>query len=242
MTKLLHERMRDLNYEGGCTGNVLASVGYRVKADCSLKCKDCIAQVMKALADEIERCYIPRTEHETEVKRIIEAQCGGRIEYGKSPHHIMKTYAEAREMPMESESMIVTAISRSGVPLATSGSKIVSIASTTDDGLVKRRTKVLDADGVEIKVGKPIYDSKGEYKTVQGFEGDEDEWLVWCGEYESNTGIKVCYIPSECTHRDPDSLEKLRDEMREAMATSPDAMFMDSRWVDRLTALIERGA
>ena len=43
------------------------------------------------------------------------------------------------------------------------------------------------------------------------------------------------------THREPDSLEKLRDDMREAMESSPDAMFMDSRWVDRLTALMERG-
>ena len=50
------------------------------------------------------------------------------------------------------------------------------------------------------------------------------------------------FEPSDLTSREPDSLEKLRDDMREAMASSPDAMFMDSRWVDRLTALMERGA
>ena len=79
------------------------------------------------------------------------------------------------------------------------------------DTYVKRPApKVLDADGVEIKVGDTVYDTKGEEHIVKEvyFDYDEShEHIVWCGE--SKSGIAVVYIADQLSHIRPDSWERL---------------------------------
>ncbi len=95
MEKLLHERLREW-------GNARPFRFNEAWEYFGVAGND---RVLCAIADEIERDYIPRTEHEAEVKRIIEAQGDRRNGCGPSAHHIMKTYAEKAGMPMENETI-----------------------------------------------------------------------------------------------------------------------------------------
>lgn len=172
MTKLLHERLRNPT-DKECNGDILADAVRGAETDCSIDCKECFAGVMKALADEIERCYIPRTEHEAEVKRIIEAQCGGRIEYGKSPHHIMKTYAEAREMPMEDGESITEWLDRWFIP----------------------RPRFEDGEPVQFGDEFIVDRYMVESQTLTHIGIFSKEWLEDCGQYR---GVAPVYEMNYC--------------------------------------------
>lgn len=94
--KLLHERLRhlhDVPYQD--------SMPLRI-GDASLYLSHSQAC---ALAEEIERDDIPRTEHEADVKSIIEAQRGPSGGCA-SAHHIMKLWAEKNGMPFEKKQTI----------------------------------------------------------------------------------------------------------------------------------------
>lgn len=82
------------------------------------------------------------------------------------------------------------------------------------DTRVKRPVpKVLDADGVEIKLGDTVYDTKGEGHIVKEVYFDDDEsheHTVWFGEFKS--GIPVVYIADQLTHTRPDSWERLEED------------------------------
>lgn len=97
MEKLLHKRLREHTDE---------SLHFRCD-----RCDDsrllCISRKgAQRIADEIERDYIPRAEHDAEIERIVEAQgWDGGYSHG-DPHRIMKTYAEAKGMPMEDRETI----------------------------------------------------------------------------------------------------------------------------------------
>lgn len=81
--------------------------------------------------------------------------------------------------------------------------------------------------------------SETDYGTVEHIEVEAtaDSWGDWVIHLTDGTCIEGTL--SQRVER-ADSLEKLRDDMRRTMMESPDARFMDSSWVDRLTALIER--
>ncbi len=96
--------------------------------------------------------------------------------------------------------------------------------------------KALDADGVEVKVGDTV-------------------WRITDGLEVVVTGLErvgfvdqkgLCLNPKCYTHREPDSLEKLRDDIAEGLAdVAIPANVWDikrAEWCDRLTALMERGA
>lgn len=74
---------------------------------------------------------------------------------------------------------------------------------------VKRpEPEVLDADGVPIKVGDTVWDSKGEsHKVVEINVVDDVEQLIWCGKRLH--GMKVFHIANEVTHRKPDTQEAI---------------------------------
>lgn len=88
--------------------------------------------------------------------------------------------------------------------------------------------KVLDTDGVEIKVGDTVYDtSNGKalkvtevLKSSVGVIGE-----LGCGSI----------LAEHVTHREPDSYEKLRDDLERKYGSN-------SSWVKRLTAIMERDA
>ena len=104
--------------------------------------------------------------------------------------------------------------------------------------------KVFDADGVPIEVGDWVYTEAGLMRKVAkvGTErclGMED----WDGSPWVMFGNGSWMHAHDITHREPDSLEKLRDDMRGYADGGVSCIEDDMRmFADRLTALIERGA
>ena len=93
-------------------------------------------------------------------------------------------------------------------------------------------TKSLDADGVEVKAGDTMWcTTNGEKAVVVRFERS--------GFIDQNG---FCLNPKYYTHKEPDSLEKLRDYVekcwQQEYGSARDA-YRDI--ADRLTALMERG-
>lgn len=115
-------------------------------------------------------------------------------------------------------------------------------------GFVKRPApKVLDADGVPIEVGDWVYTEAGLRRKVAkvGTErclGMED----WDGSPWVMFGNGSWMHAHDITHREPDSLERLRDDIAAYNSdfTEPGSILEDALdgWAQRLTALIERGA
>lgn len=111
----------------------------------------------------------------------------------------------------------------------------------------------------EVTHEKPVFDADGERickgDTVWNVSGKSYAWKV---EKIDGAGAVFCYsdydkktIPFDgdrLTHREPDSLEKLRDDMQKAGLTFDVASAHIGKpcnateWAKRLTALIERGA
>ena len=106
----------------------------------------------------------------------------------------------------------------------------------------KPQPKVLGADKVEINDGDTVYRVKDGLKMkviAVGKKALEQSCEVLTeidgkGEYH--------YNGRELTHKEPDSLEKLRDDMKN-VAADFDVTYGDMQaWVNRLSALIERVA
>lgn len=102
--------------------------------------------------------------------------------------------------------------------------------------LIRPESKTLDAKGEEIKVGDTVWiiesGAKGKVEEI-----NKDRAYVKCDD-----GWLADVHVSNLTHQEPDSLEKLRDDMREFV----DAGYkypggtMTNGWLDRLTAIMER--
>lgn len=98
--------------------------------------------------------------------------------------------------------------------------------------LLTHKEPVLDANGVPIKVGDTVYlpPSSTPHK-VEGI--DSDGWII-------HEGGAMFPHPEHLTHKEPDSLEKLRDDIK-----ASDVVFancdvpMVREWAERLSALIE---
>ena len=94
--------------------------------------------------------------------------------------------------------------------------------------------KVLDADGVEIKVGDTVrIIESGDKGKVE--EINKDRVYVKCDD----GWIDDAHV-SQITHREPDSHEKLRDDMSKSYEIS--GVMVLGRYIDRLTAIMERDA
>ena len=253
MEKLLHERLRE--HYGECTdfecaGRLLALRRYAAIA----------------LADEIERYYIPRKEHEHEIDEVIEAQ--GR--HFPAAHHIMQAWAKSHDMEWPDGASITKFLDHYYIPRPRfEDGGPMDIDTETNLGTIelliwngkgwilenyfcdqyscenaKRPSpKVLDADGVEIKVGDTVWHSKSgnEYKVIElGPEGHGRVRLRDLSGYETWRSV------ANLTHKEPDSLEKLRDDISEYVAMFDIVGSTQERyhqiWADRLTAIMERDA
>lgn len=106
--------------------------------------------------------------------------------------------------------------------------------------LKRQAPKVLDAYGEVICKGDTVWDvNSGEKLTVQEFANIECGLVQCCDE----DGDCEDYDAHNLTHREPDSLEKLRDDMEKYIGKGlfdPEKQY--SIALNRLTALIERGA
>lgn len=108
-----------------------------------------------------------------------------------------------------------------------------------------RQEPIVDADGVEIKVGDtvwPINDPEMKM-TVDNFQQIYGQDATVNCEFE---GEFYNFNPDKLTHREPDSLEKLLDDLRDLVPFMPAAELTVNTSdlisiTNRLTAIMERG-
>lgn len=208
MDKMLHERLRDhvkrdgLDFDGKGYSLVLWSFE------------------AEALADEIERFYIPRPRFED----------GEPVQWDDESID----WNTAVNVPF-----YFNAIDNDGIPLAL-GHDTYREAQMTEDGFVKRkeRPKILDCDGNVIEIGDTVWCltnglQKGKVRYIYSY-GVQVEWE---DGYRSD-GVN----PDNLTHKGPDSLEKLREDvdcmLRNLECDTDTADEIERRFF----ALIERGA
>lgn len=212
--KLLHERLREAD---GMCYKILDAAG--LNCDDIECCNDCYKMFADAVADEIKRYYIPRPRYED----------GEPVEVGSR--------AAGLEGPVES---IGIRFDEYGAPWY---SLLDGVGMVDGTGPFERMNVALDADGVEVKDGDTVWfcgDDTGAY-TVSAVE--ETLGGGWCLTVYNDAATIHEVRPSQVTHREPDSLEKLRDEMtRKRQALNAPSMDELETWADRLTALMERGA
>lgn len=252
--KLLHEMLKDEAYE--------LSFG---------EVKYMTADAMRHIADEIERDYIPCTEHEAEVEEIVEAQKS----YGTtSAHHIMKLWAEKRGIPFDDKQSITEWLDKwfSKRPLFEDGQP-VSIGAEAEGGTIGRwliwsdgnyklydnngyaltdviqadervkrpAPKALDADGVEINVWDTVWHVDGS-NPWKVVSVDSRGVLVRDETFPYDEGGAM-FRGCALTHKEPDSLERLQQFAVDSAAYA-DGCEQDKflEIADRLKAIIERGA
>lgn len=96
--------------------------------------------------------------------------------------------------------------------------------------------KILDADGVEIKVGDTVWFLYGDHHKFVVDRIYEDHSLGWI---VADGGDKERYFqPTKLAHKEPDSLQKLLTDMEDLQEVDD----VVPEWIDRLSALIERSA
>lgn len=194
MKKLLHERLREAAKNGvssieTCDRNIVVSL---------LKDEEL------SLADEIEKYYIPRPRFDD----------GEPVQFGDE-------FADCSGNPHTLHEIRYRDKAAAGL-----GAKCLLEANTTspkdydgisfnlyDDAFVKRpESKVLDADGVPTKKGDKVWSiNNPEMKmTVDNFQQIYGQDVTVNCEFE---GEFYNFNPDKLTHREPDSLEKLRDDM-----------------------------
>lgn len=216
MKKLLHERLRGIaeSEEADCDQFVIS-----VDMKCSDfdSCTNCAKDVLAAIADEIEKYYIPRPRFED----------GEPVRVGDS--FIQKCINEEVEL------------SKIGIALYTSD--CLNMVWFPDEVVPRPAPKVLDADGVPCKKGETVWKLADSTKweiidihptepriTVRQLDTDKDVSGGW-------------FLAEEYSHREPDSLEKLRDDIQSHVtsgwhiSTSQAAIY-----AGRLTAIMERDA
>lgn len=223
MNKLPHERLREFAESCGCKGcNHLASMAGS-GCDEFDTCTDCINAVTAALADEIEKYYIPRPRFKD----------GEPVQFGD----VFRT---------ELGNVECVAIEYNEYNAwAKDGTDDDWNSSISADKLAKihRLPKLLDADGVEIKVGDTVWDlDSGEKLTVVEF-ANREHGLIQCSH--ADDGDCDDFDAYRLTHREPDSLKKLRDDMnyRIIEGTYPGtAHEYLCQCAKRLTAIMERDA
>lgn len=214
MKKLLHERLRE--WADSTEGDKYPSTKMlyaTIESDHAPLGADDERKAFHLLADEIEKYYTPRP----------------RFEDGEPVQRTDKVDWENLRDYHPQLPWMITAIRNDGTPIATAGDKVVAVAKITDDGFVKRHEpKVLDADGVPIEVGDTVWvKHSGVKQVITRIEN---------GNVHGDVGHEPTPLDPTClTHREPDSLSKLRDDLENKYGK-------ESQWVKRLTAIMERDA
>lgn len=223
MKKLLHERLREWAINRSPLTAATSDYGIDMFSSLSMKSSD----LFKAIANEIEKYYIPRPRFEdgepVQDSDLIEiGECAVCCVYmdGSWLFNPDKYEDERNPKPWDEQE------------------------GRQCDFIKRPEPKVLDAEGVEIKVGDTVW---GKYSGVEheviGF--DSCYGLLCVSIRNVETGSTEGSSPNLLTHREPDSLEKLQDTI-DALANvyeSDDRLCDDLHNIsDRLTALIERGA
>lgn len=209
MRKLLHERLREIK----SLDHIIADNGEFVEL---------FDKEAQAIADEIEKYYIPRPRFEN----------GEPVQFGE------KALRWDGKHGNDGENV---------VSITVEGGDYLSYGFNGDicsSQLFKRpQPKVYDADGVEINVGDTVWsvDDPTESANVSEIrKGIADPSVLFVECVDECENIAFVKIPTNLTHKEPDSLKKLRDDMLNEFATLD--RYELKGYANRLSALIERGA
>lgn len=191
-----------------------------------------LCNCLKAIADEIEKFYIPRPRFED----------GEPVQFGDE-----YKWADANIRKITG-----FGVTENGAPYVTCAfdGLGMSDAMIYSGSLKRPKPKVLDADGVPIEEDDTVYGMgrKQHRYTVQiPYSVDNEDGERFCVQcYDHDDGIIAWCDPSMLTHREPDSMEKVRDDIAEwrADVAIPGNGWdiKTAEWCDRLTAIMERDA
>lgn len=217
MNKLLHERLRDIVNNELCTCTLSEETIDCVRASLKLKgyevsyAKD-MQNILNYIADEIEKYYIPRPRFED----------GEPLQVGDA--FVQKTFDEE------------TVLQKIGIALY---GKLGNMVWFPDEVVQRPEPKVLDSDGIEIKVGDTVWiiesGAKGKVEEI-----NKDRAYVKCDD-----GWLADVHVSNLTHREPDSLKKAVGDLGELLNFPMcDDIKLDKveEVYNRLTAIMERDA
>lgn len=219
MKKLPHEKLREAAKTEANIHNyypcVVAAKDFGAMDDTRYTTE---VKMLNTIADEIEKYYIPRPRFED----------GEPIQFGDS--FIQKCVNEEVELD------------KIGISLFTKDG--LNMVWFPDEVVPRPESKVLDADGVEIKIGDTVYFVDGRFdgqplrvNSIEKFVGleslDNARRYIQIG---CNSGTAK---PSLLTHREPDSLEKLLVDLRGAADFIPSKEYL-KHLADRLTVIMER--
>lgn len=229
MKKLPHERLREVGKNEVCTWPILFSVTGTDDALYSTFAND--------LADEIEKYYIPRPRFED----------GEPVQFGKefadcsgNPH----TLHEIRYRDKAAAGLGAKCLLEANTA---SSKDYDGISFNLYDGTFVKRPepKVLDADGVPCKKGETVWNlddsTKWEIVDIHQTEPCISVHQLDIDKYVSGGW----FLASGFTHREPDSLEKLRDDIANRVTDKRCPVYQDAvlrSYADRLTAIMERDA
>lgn len=215
MTKLLHERLRDID-DDKCLGMAIADI-CDAETNCYLSCLGCVEGLVKSLADEIERDYIPRTEHEVEVKRpakVLDAD-GAEISPGETLYRVTS-----------GKSLVAECFEYIEAPYVTD-----TFGNSWNPIFLTHEKPVFDADGVRICKGDTVWCKAIGHEfivtSLRPFVVSEKETDFPC----------ELFLPSDFTHREPDSLERVLDEFGTIVMPTEEAY---GELISRLAAIAER--
>jgi len=170
------------------------------------------------LIAEIERDYIPKSDHEEALNVMVQPPNGiDELEF-QWAKLILQKYAMSN-----------------GVPFG----DCKTINEWLERWFIKRHMpKVSDVDGIDIEIGETVW-CVCDGKRFKVEDIDEIGGMILVELRSTEDNFTCSLIPDEITHREPDSLEKLRDDLmtaHESWDGDPNKLV---DYADRLTALID---
>lgn len=217
MTKPLHEQLREAKSDG-CIRNMLANIT-NINPDCSnILCRECHKKHIDAIADRIENEYLP-------------IPCDKEGKPWKVGDPVITTnHGEATVAGYLFDGTEWFLGCRFG-----RGITIYSVSTSCKRPDLPK----LDVDGEKIEVGDTVYEVETslESQVTSTTMMDSDGNTICC---KDGCIGELHYKPHELTHKEPDSLEKLRDDVFSLMIEN-EFKATANEIKDRFTALIERG-
>ena len=236
--KLPHERLREWAREAEDGGYFASACMTSCMLDSGeidyMNGFDNEVSAFRRLADEIERFYLPRPRFEDGEP----VQFGDEVEL----HDYSGCYAKGILQELN--------VNRGSILLLSLTDADHSHAYRYDiecDTIKRPAPKVLDADGVPIEVGDAVWliDSPTGIEEHAGERLKVEAAVDGCVNVRTESGMVMLPHNGQLTHREPDSLERLLDDIAayKTDMAEPGSILDDAlgEWADRLAALIERG-
>ena len=189
--KTLVEKLRDEYRCSTCLPVCLENI-LGIKFEChEMECSECHSKAYNALADAIEREYLPRPRYED----------GEPVQFGDATKLYGATLNHVAEIDFYENGRIRI---KGTSATSTSNECISEFCCDAKDRLKRPAPEVLDADGVPIKVGDTLWNLCNGVKVVA--DGLRD------GGFYSSIGGDYTRNPRVFSHRQPDSLERIEED------------------------------